>query len=157
MKHRLLLAVCVLLSLLAGCKTNPNCIIPLPESTEYVGEYLEKSDVLRIGHALTTVGPRVPVKWENPDSGYQYSMMIFSSDSAGGAAVSRFTVLSIEPDGAAEVLALLGRSTEPGVWNITAESSASPVGRAARMELEPSPVPKASMSSEQFIGFVVEK
>ena len=157
MKHLPALAVCFLLLLLAGCKTNPNCIIPLPESEEFVGQYLEKSDVLRIGHALSVVAPRTPVQWENPDSGYQFSMMVFSSDSAGGAAVSRFTVLAIEPDGKAEVLALLGRSTQPGVWNIVAEAPASSVGKASRMTLEPSPVPKASMSSDQFNGFVVEK
>ena len=157
MKHRPVLAACVLLLLLAGCKTNPKCIIPLPESTEYVGQYLEKSDVLRIGHALSNVPPRTPVKWENPDTGYQYSMMIFSSNSAGGAALSRFTVLAIEPDGQAEVLALLGRSSERGVWSIVAESSASPVGKASRMDLQSSPVPKASMASERFNGFVVEE
>lgn len=157
MKSRLFPVACVLLFLLAGCKTNPNCVIPLPEGTEYVGQYLEKGDVLRIGHALSTVPPRTPVKWENFDTGYQYSMMIFTSDSAGGATMSRFTVLAIDPDAQAEILPLLGRSAEPGVWNIVAESSASAVGKAARMKLEPSPVPRASMSSQEFVGFMVEK
>lgn len=157
MKYRLVLAVCVLMLLPAACKSNPRSIIQLPEGPEYVGEYLKKSDVLRIGQALNNVAPRTPVKWENGDTGYQYSMMIFSSDSADGTSLSRFTVLAIEPSGDAEVLALLGRSEEPGVWNIVAEASASRVGRAARMELEPTPVPKASMSSEHFVGFMVEK
>lgn len=157
MKHHLVLAACVLSILLAGCKANPDCLIQLPEGPEYVGEYLRKSDVLRMGHALSTVPPRAPVKWENPDSGYQYSMMIFSTDSAGGAAVSRFTVLCIEPSGQAEILALIGRSTQRGVWNIVAEAPASSVGKASRMELEPTPVPKASMTSDRFTGFMVEE
>ncbi|MEF2230079.1 MAG: hypothetical protein V3571_04055 [Pseudodesulfovibrio sp.] len=158
MKHRLVLFLCcAALLLAAGCKKNPSCIIPLPEFTQYAGEYLQVSDVLRIGHALDRTAPRVPVQWENGETGYQYSMMIFSSDQAGGETVSRFTVLSIEPSGEAEVLALLGRSARPGVWNIVAEKPASAVGKAARMDLAATPVPKASLKSDHFEGFVVEQ
>lgn len=157
MKHYLSFAVFVLLLLPMGCKTNPNCLIQLPQAPEFVGEYLQISDVLRIGHALDTVAARTPVQWENPDTGYQYSMMVFSSDSAGGTTVSRFSVLSIEPSGDAEVLALLGTSTKKNVWNITAELPATSVGKAVRMDLIATPVPKATLSSDQFIGFMVEQ
>ncbi|MEF2231737.1 MAG: hypothetical protein V3571_12470 [Pseudodesulfovibrio sp.] len=158
MNHRpVLLLCCAALLLVAGCKKNPACIIPLPEFAEYAGEYLEVSDVLRIGHALDRTAPRVPVQWENGDTGYQYSMMIFSSDSARGETVSRFTVLAIEPSGDAEVLALLGRSSRPGEWNIVAEAPASPVGKAARMTLAATPVPDASLRSDHFDGFEVER
>ena len=155
MKHRAILILCCLSLLLAACKKNPDCIIPLPDFTEYAGAYMEVGDVLRIGQALDRTPPREPVQWENTDTGYQYSMMIFSSDKGAGETVSRFTVLAIEPSGDAEVLPLIGRSAKPGVWKIVAEGPASSVGKAARMTLAPSPLPEASMGADHFDGFVV--
>ncbi|MDD3313870.1 hypothetical protein [Pseudodesulfovibrio sp.] len=150
-----LMAACVLLLCLGACKRNAATILPMPD--EYVGEYLETSDVLRIGAALDRTAPRIPVKWENPETGYQFSMMVFSSDSAKGATTSRFSVLAIEPSGQAELLALLGRSSKKGVWHIVAESSASPVGKAQRMRLDPTPMPEATLNTDHFSGFLVER
>jgi len=154
-RYALFLTACALLVCLAACKRNTATILPMPD--EYVGEYLETSDVLRIGAALDRTAPRIPVKWENPATGYQFSMMIFSSDSAKGATTSRFSVLAIQPSGQAELLALLGRSKKKGVWNIVAESPASPVGKAQRMQLAPTPMPEATLNSDHFSGFMVER
>ncbi|WP_419785920.1 hypothetical protein [Pseudodesulfovibrio sp.] len=150
-----LLICCLFLVSLAACKRNEATILPMPD--EYVGEYLQTSDVIRIGVALDRTPPRVPVKWENPDTGYQFSMMIFSLDGAKGAVASHFSVLAIQPSGDAEVLSLLGRSEKKGVWHIVAESSASSVGKAQRMKLVPTPMPNATLNSDQFSGFLVER
>ncbi|QJB55562.1 hypothetical protein [Pseudodesulfovibrio sp. zrk46] len=158
MKQLIVTMAVALLLLLPGCKKNPRAIIDLPTGPEYVGEYLQTSDVLRIGHALDTIPTRATVQWENMDTGYQYSMMIFSSDSAMGTTTRQFSVLSINSERDGEVLNLIGTSTKKNIWNIVAESSASPVGKAARMQLEATPVPHASLSSgKDFHGFMVEE
>ena len=113
-------------------------------------------DVRHIGHALNTAPTRMPVKWENTETGYQFSLMVFSSDAAMGTATRKFTVLTIEPSGEAEILNLVGTSTKKNVWHIVAETPAAYVGKAARMELAETPIPDATLSSNQrFTGFIV--
>lgn len=156
MKKIFPLVAVLLLLFAAGCKKNPNAIIELPEEPEYAGAYLETSDVRHIGHALDTAPSRQPVKWENPATGYQFSMMVFNTDSIKGTTTRTFTVLTIEPSGYAEVLNLIGKSSKKNEWRIVAEAPASYVGKAARMNLEESEVPNASLSSgEHFKGFMV--
>jgi len=157
-QHILIFAALAVFLLAFGCKRNPDFIIPLPEEAEYVGEYLQSSDVRRIGHALDTAPTRGTVQWENLETGYQFSMMVFSSDRAMGKTTRQFSVLTINNDRDGEVLNLIGTSTEKNVWKIVAESSAAPVGKAARMQLEVTPTPVASLSSgKKFPGFMVEK
>lgn len=146
-----------LLCLLAwGCKKNEKFIIPLPQGPEYVGEYMETSDVLRIGHALNTLATRMTVKWENPKTGYQFSMIIFSSDSAKGKTTRAFTVLTIGPDNQGETLDLKGVSDKAKHWRIVAVAPAASIGTVARMPMEETPVPDATTSSGQnFQGFIV--
>ncbi|QGY40071.1 hypothetical protein GM415_08005 [Pseudodesulfovibrio cashew] len=152
-----LVAVLAMLMLAQGCKSSPAELLDLSTGPEYVGDYLEVSDVLRIGHALDTAETRQPVQWENPATGYQCSMMVFNSDAAMGTATRTFTVLTIAPDGNAEVLNLSGKSSTRNVWNIVALKPASPVGKASRMTLAASPVPEASLTGKIFNGFMVQE
>lgn len=154
---RILLAVAVLLVLTSmGCKRNPKFIIPIPYDPIYVGEYLQIADVYRIAHALDTAPTRSTVQWENEETGYQYSMMVFSADTALGKTTRSFSILSIQPSGDAEVLNLIGTSETKNEWNISAQSPASSVGKAVRMDLPVTPNPVATRSSEsEFIGFIV--
>ena len=108
----LMLAIAMLIMLAGGCKNNPNAFIQFPQGPEYVGAYLETTDVRHIGYALNTAATRTPVKWENRESGYQYSLMVFTTDAAMGTTTRKFTILTIEPSGYAEVLNLIGRSEE---------------------------------------------
>lgn len=157
MKQNIHIAVTIALFLcLAGCRANPKAIIDIPYETEFVGTYLETTDVQRIGHALDTAPTRATVQWENLNTGYQYSMMVFASDAAMGTTTRSFSVLSIDQSRDAEVLNLIGTSSEKNIWHIVAEAPASRVGKAARMTLAQSPVPEASVSSgSDFNGFVV--
>lgn len=156
MKYCLTIAACLFLAFAFGCKKNPHCVIQLPVGPEYVGSYLKQSDVRRIGHALGSIAARTPVKWENGSTGYQFSMMIFTSDKALGTTTRNFSVLAIQPSGDAEVLNLVGSSDKKNVWRIVAEGPASQVGKAARMNIAATPVPKASLSSgADFNGFMV--
>jgi len=151
-----ILAATLLAVVVTGCKNNPAAFLELPGGPEYVGEYLEPGDVRHIGHALNTAPTRMPVKWENTETGYQFSLMVFSSDAAMGTATRKFTVLTIEPSGEAEILNLVGTSTKKNVWHIVAETPAAYVGKAARMELAETPIPDATLSSNQrFTGFIV--
>jgi len=151
-----ILAATLLIMLTVGCKKNPNAFIELPESPEYVGAYLEITDVQHIGHALDTAATRMPVKWENTATGYQCAFMVFTTDAAMGTTTRKFTVLTIEPSGYAEVLNLIGTSSKKNEWRIVAETPASHVGKAARMDLADTQVPKATLSSGQhFKGFMV--
>lgn len=157
MKRLLIILPAIMLIVLAvGCKKNPIAIIEFTEGPEYVGTYIETTDVQHIGYALNTAPTRVPVKWENPNSGYQYSLMVFSSDAGIGTTTRNFTILTIEPSGYAEVLNLIGSSSEKNTWNIVAETPASYVGKAARMNLPATPAPKATHSNDQhFPGFML--
>lgn len=156
MKQTLLISIALLLLIGAGCRKNPNSAIPLPQFIEYTGTYMDTSDVLRMGHALDTAPTRGTVQWENLQTGYQYSMMIFSSDAAMGTTTRTFSVLAISPQQDGEVLNLVGRSTKNRVWAIVAEAPASPVGKAARMELDQTPAPDATLiSGHEFNGFQV--
>jgi len=150
-----IIIIAVMLTAL-GCKKNPHSIIQLPEEPEYVGEYLQTPDVRRIGHALDTAPTRATIQWENADTGYQFSMMVFESDSAMGTTTRHFSVFSINQERDGEVLNLIGTSSEKNVWNIVADTPAAPVGKAARMTLAASPTPEASLSSgKNFHGFMV--
>jgi len=152
----IILAAILIIMLAASCKKNPNAAIELPEGPEYVGAYLKSTDVRHIGHALDTAATRLPVKWENMDTGYQYSMMVFTTDAAKGTTTRNFTVLSIETSGQAEVLDLIGTSSKRNEWRIVAKAPAAYVGKAARMNLAAAPAPKATLSSGQnFKGFMV--
>ncbi|WP_319470423.1 hypothetical protein [uncultured Pseudodesulfovibrio sp.] len=154
----IIFAAVALVLFAAGCKRNPNAIIELPQGPEYVGEYLAASDVHRIGHALDSVPSRTPVKWENRETGYQFSMMVFAADSAMGTTTRKFSILSIRPSGDAEVLDLVGTSSKKNEWRIVAEGPASAVGKAVRMQLAATPDPEASHSSgANFKGFMVEQ
>ncbi len=73
-----------------------------------------------------------PVKWENQATGYQFCMMVFSGDAAMGTRTRKFSVLSIQPSGDAEVLNLIGTSSTKNEWRIVAEAPASSVGKASR-------------------------
>lgn len=156
-KTHIILACCALLLMnLGACRKNPNSAIPLPQFIEYTGTYMDTSDILRIGHALDTVETRKTVQWENGETGYQYSMMVFSSDAAMGKRTRTFSVLAISPDRDGEVLNLVGHSSKAKTWTILAESLASPVGKAVRMNLKPTPAPNASLTSgAEFRGFQV--
>lgn len=159
MKQTLIaLAATALLLLTFGCKKNPKAIIEFPTGPEYIGTYLDNSDVRRIGHALNTAKTRQTVQWENPDTDYQFSMMVFTTDSAVGTTTREFTVLTIAPDRTAEVLNLIGTSSARNIWNIVAEAPAAVVGKASRMELASSPVPEVTISSgQEFNGFIVQE
>lgn len=158
MKRLIALLAVLLLCFAAGCKKNPRSIIQLPEEPEYVGAYLDTTDVRRIGHALNSAPTRTPIQWENLRTGYQFSMMVFSTDQVADLTTRTFTVLTIADDGDAEVLNLLGRSNKKKVWRIVAQSPASRVGKAVRMQLTDTPVPEAVLSSgRSFNGFVLSK
>ena len=149
-------AAIMLITLISGCKKNPNAFIQFPEGPEYVGTYIDTTDIRHIGYALNTAATRVPVKWENPTNGYQYSLMVFTTDAAMGTTTRKFTILTIEPSGDAEVLNLIGTSKQKNIWNIVAETPASSVGKAARMDLAKAPTPKATHSHTQdFPGFML--
>jgi hypothetical protein len=151
-----ILAATLLLLMITGCQKNLNSFIELPEEPEYIGAYLETSDVQYIGHALDTAATRMPVKWENTATGYQFSFMVFTSDTAMGTTTREFTVLTIEPSGYAEVLNLIGTSSKKNTWSIVAETPASYVGKAARMNLGNAHTPEATISSgKYFKGFMV--
>lgn len=123
----------------------------------YAGGYMDATDVQRIGHALDTAATRSPVQWENPVSGYQYSLMVFATGRTTEGMIRRFSILAIQPSGEAELLDLVGRSSTRNIWRIVAESPPSPVGKAARMVLETTPVPAAKISSgNAFKGFVIK-
>lgn len=165
-RHLSVLVLSALLILAFGCRRNPNAFIQLPQETEYVGSYLEISDVLRIGHALDTVPTRTTIQWENETTGYQFSMMVFTSNTATetveetqvDTATRKFSVLTITRTGDAEVLNLMGTSSKKNIWNIVAESSAAAVGKAVRMTLAATPVPEATLSSgTRFNGFMVAR
>lgn len=152
----LMSVILVAMALVAGCKKNPDFIIDFPEDPEYVGQYLEASDVSRIAYALDTAPTRGRVQWESPTTGYQYSMMIFSSQEDAGVTSRSFTVLAIAASGNAEVLNLSGTSKEERIWNIVATKPASDVGKVGRMSLESTPVPEAHLlSGPVFNGFIV--
>lgn len=157
MKRMLTLAVMAALIIVAtGCRKNPKAIIELPTGPEFAGEYLDTADVRRIGYALNTAADRQTVQWENPVSKYQFSMMVFSSNSAVGTTTRKFTVLTIDPASTAEVLNLIGTSSKRNTWNIVAEAPAVVVGKAVRMQLVATPTPEADLSSEGgFNGFIV--
>jgi len=158
MKKTLILIAVAVLLVAAGCKTNPQAIIDLPLGPEYVGEYLDVTDVRHIGYALDAAPDRTPVQWENPATGYQFSMMVFSANRADGVTSRKFTVLSIEPSGDAEVLNLIGESSKKKEWTIVAEGPASFVGKAARMPLGDTPAPAGKVNSGQnFKGFIVSE
>lgn len=158
MKHITIAFMVSFLLLFVGCKKNPNAIIELPSEPVYIGLYLENADVRRIGHALNTAPTRQTVQWENPTTQYQFSMMVFTTDASVGTTTREFTILSIAPDRTAEVLNLIGISSEKNTWHIVAEAPASVVGKAARMQLAASPVPDVSTSSGQnFQGFMVRE
>lgn len=142
---------------LAAVALAPSRAAGLGQQVHYVGEYLDVTDVQRIGHALDTAATRTPVQWENARTGYQYSLMVFTTGRTNEGMVRRFSVLAIEPSGQAELLELVGRSASRNVWHIVAESPSSPVGKAARMTLDQTPVPAARTSSGgSFKGFVIE-
>lgn len=122
---------------------------------EYVGDYMQDDDVRHLAHALDTAPTRTPIKWENLGTGYQYSMMIFSSDEAAGVVTRAVSVLAIEPSGDAEVLDLVCTSESARKWRIVAKTPASFVGRAARMELAPAAAPENVRTEAGFKGFVV--
>lgn len=154
----ILIAAATLILLALGCRKNPNAIIQLPSEPEFVGQYLETQDVLRIGHALNTAPTRQTIQWANPNTDYQYSMMVFTTDSIKSTTSRKFTILAIAPDNDAEVLNLIGTSSEKNIWNIVAETPASPVGKASRMKLTDSPIPEASLASgTSFGGFIVQE
>jgi hypothetical protein len=153
----LYLAVLVMAALMLGCRQNPLESLDFM-GPQYVGDYMRDDDVRRIAHALDTAAARTPVKWENADTGYQYSLMIFSADEAVGVRSRTATVLAIEPSGDAEILDLVCTSDTPHTWLITATGPASFVGRAARMDLPPSATPPGTLASEDgFKGFVVSR
>jgi len=163
-RHIFILAAIALTLFVTGCKKNPISIITLPEEPKYIGEYMETSDVRRIGHALDTAPTRSTIQWENGDTGFQYSMMVFTTEMVTQTenavttktATRKFTVLSIAPTGNAQVLNLVGRSSQDNVWRIVAEAPASSVGKAVRMDLTATPTPEASLSSgTNFHGFMV--
>ncbi len=158
MKQSIIALVALSILLLAfGCKKNPRAIIELPSDPEFVGEYLEMQDVRRIGHALNNAPVRQTIQWENPNTHYQFSMMVFTANKDKAGATRDFTVLTIAPDSTAEVLNLIGTSTKKNIWLIVAETPASVVGQAVRMELTGSPVPDVSISSgSDFHGFMVQ-
>ncbi len=163
MKHHIFLITAIAFILLAvGCKKNPHAIIEIPDEAEYVGGYLDTSDVRRIGQALNSAPTRATVQWENEATGYQYSMMIFTTKSVpqinAKPQIRRdFTVLSIAPARDAEVLDLIGTSSAKNTWSIVAETSAAQVGKATRMNLTATPEPDVSLSSgDNFNGFMVE-
>ena len=156
MKRLALILAALLIMLALGCKKNPNAFIEFPVGPEYIGTYIETTDIQHIGHALNTAATRTPVKWENQESGYQYSLMVFTTDAAMGTTTRKFTVLTIEPSGYAEILNLIGTSTQKNTWEIVAEAPASYVGKAVRMDLASTPAPKATHSNnEHFPGFMV--
>ncbi|WP_041720239.1 hypothetical protein [Pseudodesulfovibrio piezophilus] len=139
-----------------GCQGKTLPLWGFSSGQQYVGSYLDSADIWRIGHALNTVSPRVPVQWENKTTGYQYSMMVFTSAEADGQSTRGFTVLAIAPSREAEVLNLSGRSHGGNAWSIVAQSRASRVGTAARMHLQTPSVPEKWLASrEVFDGFPV--
>lgn len=152
------LTLILLVCMVSGCTENPFTTLDLMQGPEYVGEYLKETDVRRIGHALDTAATRMPVKWENRDTGYQFSMMIFATDSAKGTTTRIFTILTIDQDSQGETLDLKGTSSTKNEWRIVAEAPASSIGAVGRMVMDDSPAPKASSSSGQnFKGFMVEQ
>jgi hypothetical protein len=161
MKHSPMLLAGLLLALCClGCKQNVLDLnaLNMGGGTEYVGEYMRADDVRRIAHALDTVPARTPVKWENMDTGYQYSMMVFASDTAAGVTSRTVSVLAIEPSGDAEVFDLFCTSDTPRKWRMEVRKPAVFVGRAARMELPPSATPAGTLASaDSFKGFVISR
>ncbi|MFH1913182.1 MAG: hypothetical protein ABIK45_02765 [Pseudomonadota bacterium] len=149
------MAVLVLALIPAGCKQATLDALNM-SGPKYVGGYMSDHDVRHLAHALDTAPVRSPVKWENLDTGYQYSMMVFDSDEAAGITTRKVSVLAIEPSGDAEVLDLICISESARKWRIVAKAPAAFVGRAARMELEPASAPAGVRTSdEEFRGFVV--
>ena len=162
-RHFFILIALAAILLVTGCRKNPRSIIEIPDEAEYVGEYLDTSDVRRIGQALNSAPTRATVQWENEVTGYQFSMMIFTTKSVpqmnhAMPQIRRdFTVLSIAPARDAEVLDLIGTSSAKNTWSIVAETSAAQVGKATRMNLTATPEPDVSLSSgDNFNGFMVE-
>ncbi|WP_285905855.1 hypothetical protein [Pseudodesulfovibrio pelocollis] len=149
------LAVLLLALIPAGCKQAALDVLNMG-GPKYVGGYMSDNDVRHLAHALDTAPARTPVKWENLDTGYQFSLMVFDSDEAAGITTRSVSVLAIEPSGDAEVLDLICTSESARKWRIVAKAPASFVGRAARMELEPGQVPAGVRTSDdEFRGFVV--
>ncbi|MUM76579.1 hypothetical protein GKC30_02900 [Pseudodesulfovibrio sp. F-1] len=149
------LAMLVLVLFAGGCKQAALDVLNLG-GPKYVGGYMSDDDVRHLAHALDTAPARTPVKWENLDTGYQFSMMIFDSDEAAGITTRSVSVLAIEPSGDAEVIDLLCTSESARKWRIVAKAPAAFVGRAARMELEPAQAPAGVRTSDDaFRGFVV--
>lgn len=156
MKHIQVTIVALVLSLVACSATEVEALMDLSSSPQYVAKYLDVTDVRRIGHALDTAPTREPVQWENGATGYQFSLMVFSTGKTNSGMIRRFSVLAIQPSGQAELLNLIGRSPKKNEWHIVAEAPAAPVGKAARMNLASTSVPKASTSSgKTFSGFMV--
>lgn len=157
---RYLILLCLALALLAGCHKNPARELMDKLSTEprYVGAYLQIDDVLRVGHGLDTAEDDAPVKWENRDTGYQYSMIVFDTVRTGLTTTRGFSLLSIDQAGQGEVLNLRGVSTGDRIWSMVATKPASAIGTVGRMDLPPTPSPRASLTSDrEFQGFVVEE
>lgn len=148
------LAVLALALLPLGCKQAALDAFNIG-GPDYVGNYMQDGDVRHLAHALDTAPTRTPVKWENLGTGYQYSMMIFSSDEAAGVITRAVSVLAIEPSGDAEVLDLVCTSESARKWRIVAKAPAAFVGRAARMELAPAAAPENVRTEAGFKGFVV--
>lgn len=156
MKHTNSTALLFAAILVLLCPTQSRALLSFDQEPAYVGDYLDMTDVQRIGHALDTAATRTPVQWENGRTGYQYSLMVFTTGETSDGTIRRFSILAIEPSGKAELLELVGRSEKKSVWRIEAEIPASPVGTAARMQLEQTPVPAASTSSgDRFKGFMI--
>lgn len=155
---RLLITLCLGLIMLSGCKNNPAAQLmdKLSTTPKYAGAYLETDDVLRVGHGLDTAQDDTPVKWENPNTRYQYSMIVFDSVETGLNTTRNFSLLAIDTEGQAEVLNLRGISTEKSIWAITATQEGAPIGKVGRMNLPPTATPRASLASNgAFKGFVV--
>lgn len=158
MKRLTMILTAALLVLTAGCRLNPKAPIQLPLGPEYAGEYLEVADVQRIGHALDTIPEYTPVQWENHRTGYQYSMTVFRTRNGSKATTRTFSVLSIQPSGAAEELSLVGVSETAREWHIFAKTPGTMVGTAVRMQLAETPTPRAQISSgHDFPGFIVRQ
>ena len=157
MPRFLLVLACAALILLPGCKKNSS---PLSSffgfGEDHAGEYLERADVLRIAQGLTSAPDQIPLQWENPDTGYQYSMLIQKTESAEETTTRDFTVLSIRTDRQAELLTLSAQSQSRGQWAIMALKPGVVVGHAARMELPSSPDPAGTLASkDEFPGFPI--
>lgn len=132
---KILVALCLILALTACKKLTAQDINPFAEIQTHTAQYMDWQDAEKVALALQKSADRQCVKWENPDTGYQYSAFVFKSSKQGRKKVREITLLTTSPQSQGETLELVGTSEGKGVWLVYAIKPATPVGTVKREAL----------------------